>query len=88
LADAFFFSVQPIILDWLQDVTIYLQTGTLPKDMPKDVQRKLTLKALLYTLYLGRSLPYEVQNHVRPNFATPMLYAKNHSKFHKFFVEL
>jgi hypothetical protein len=22
---------------------------------------------------------------VRPNFATPMLYAKNHSKFHNFF---
>jgi hypothetical protein len=33
----------------------------------------------------GRSLPYEVQNHVRPNFATPMLYAKNHSKFYKVF---
>jgi hypothetical protein len=33
----------------------------------------------------GRSLLYEVQNHVRPNFATPMLYAKNHSKFHNFF---
>jgi hypothetical protein len=31
----------------------------------------------------GRSFPYEVQNHVRPNFATPILYAKNHSKFHK-----
>jgi hypothetical protein len=31
----------------------------------------------------GRSLPYEVQNHVCPNFATPMLYAKNHAKFHK-----
>jgi hypothetical protein len=26
---------------------------------------------------LGRSLPYEVQNHVRSNFATPILYAKN-----------
>jgi hypothetical protein len=34
---------------------------------------------------LGTSLPNEVQNHVRPNFATPMLYAKNHSKFHNFF---
>jgi hypothetical protein len=34
---------------------------------------------------LGRSLPYEVQNYVRPDFATPMLYAKNHSKFHNFF---
>jgi hypothetical protein len=33
-------------------------------------------------LFPGRSLPYEVQNHVRPNFATPMLYAKNHAKFH------
>jgi hypothetical protein len=29
----------------------------------------------------GKSLPYEIQNHVRPNFATPMLYAKNHSIF-------
>ena len=34
---------------------------------------------------LGRSLPYEVQNHVHLNFATPMLYAKNHLKFHNFF---
>jgi hypothetical protein len=34
---------------------------------------------------LGRSLLNEVQNHVRPNFATPMLYTKNHSKFHNFF---
>jgi hypothetical protein len=33
----------------------------------------------------GRSLPYEVQNHVRPNFAIPMLYTKNHSKFYKVF---
>ena len=31
-----------------------------------------------------RSLPYELQNHERPNFVTPMLYA-NHSKFHNFF---
>jgi hypothetical protein len=35
----------------------------------------------------GHSLiSYEVQNHVRPNFATPMLYAKNYSKFHKLFL--
>jgi hypothetical protein len=34
---------------------------------------------------MGRSLPYEVQNHVRPNLTTPMLYAKNHSKIHKYF---
>jgi hypothetical protein len=32
-----------------------------------------------------RSLPYEVQNHMRPNFTTPILYAKNHSKFYNFF---
>jgi hypothetical protein len=38
-------------------------------------------------LFSGRSLPYEVQNHVRPNFATPILYAKNHSKFHNFFCK-
>jgi hypothetical protein len=36
LADASLYSVQPIIPDWLQDMTTYLQTGTLPKDMPKD----------------------------------------------------
>ena len=35
--------------------------------------------------FLGRSLPYEVQNHVLLNFAAPMLYTKNHSKFHRFF---
>jgi hypothetical protein len=53
LAYASLFSVQPITPDWLQDVTTYLQTGTLPKDMPKDEQRKLTLKALPYTLQNG-----------------------------------
>jgi hypothetical protein len=36
-----------------------------------------------WTHFSGKSLPYEVQNHVRPSFVTPMLYAKNHSKFHK-----
>ena len=85
MANASLFYVQSIIPNWLQDMTIHLQIGTLPKVMPKDVQRKLTLKALPYTLHLGRSLPYEVQNHVRPNFAIPILYAKNHSKFHKYF---
>ena len=43
---------------------------------------------LLLTILLRRSLPYEVQNHVRPNFATTMLYAKNHSKFYKVFCTI
>jgi hypothetical protein len=36
----------------------------------------------------GRSLPYEVQNHMHSNFTTPMLYAKNHSKFQFFFCRV
>jgi hypothetical protein len=46
MADASIFFVQPITPDWLQDVMAYLQIGTLLVDMPKDEQRKLTLKAL------------------------------------------
>jgi hypothetical protein len=53
LVDASLLSIQSITPDWLQDVTIYFQTGTLPKDMPKNEQRKLTLKALPYTLQNG-----------------------------------
>ena len=30
----------------------------------------------LYVETLEKSLPYEVQNHMHPNFATPMLYDK------------
>jgi hypothetical protein len=37
------------------------------------------------TVNLGKSLLYEVQKYVHPKFATPMLYAKNYSKFHNFF---
>jgi hypothetical protein len=36
IADASLFSIQPITLDWLRDVTNYLQTGTPPFDMSKD----------------------------------------------------
>jgi hypothetical protein len=47
--------------------------------------RPLLTEAVLLYVVSGRSLLYEVQNHVWPNFATLMLYAKNHSKFHNFF---
>jgi hypothetical protein len=36
MADASLFFVQLITPNWLQDITTYLQTGTLPVDMPKD----------------------------------------------------
>jgi hypothetical protein len=47
--------------------------------------RSITSRPIATTVTPGRSLPYEVQNHVHPNFAIPMLYAKNHSKFYKVF---
>jgi hypothetical protein len=56
---------------------------------PSHLKCKLFVHKSILELYAhldpGRSLPYEIQNHVRPNFATPMLYVKNHSKFYKVF---
>jgi hypothetical protein len=50
--------------------------------------KELEACVILWIEAPGRSLRYEVQNHVRPNFATPMLYAKNYAKFHKKIVQL
>jgi hypothetical protein len=53
MADATLYCIQTVILDWLLDMNTYLQTKTLPANMSKDEQRKLTLKALPYTLQKG-----------------------------------
>jgi hypothetical protein len=54
----------------------------------RSLCHECNLPTFLWIEAPGRSLRYEVQNHVRPNFATPMLYAKNYAKFHKKIVQL